>query len=96
MAVLLRPVPGPFNANGKVLLSLSANGRRLLPRVIPDSLSHQQGENSPGDDAPSHASDEVDKDDSGSTSLLAKSAGYAYEVALQSGMNVVDIEALAS
>ncbi|KAJ1736611.1 hypothetical protein LPJ72_001236 [Coemansia sp. Benny D160-2] len=96
MAVLLRPVPGPFNANGKVLLSLSANGRRLLPRVIPDSLNHQQGENSPGDDAPSHASDEVDKDDSGSTSLLAKSAGYAYEVALQSGMNVVDIEALAS
>ncbi|KAJ1766937.1 hypothetical protein LPJ74_005638 [Coemansia sp. RSA 1843] len=93
--VLLRPVPGPFSASGKVLLSVSANGRRFLPRVIPDSLN-QQSESSSGGDAPSHTSDEADKDDAGSVSLLAKSAGYAYEIVLQSGMNVVDIETLAT
>ncbi|KAJ1906630.1 hypothetical protein LPJ81_001244 [Coemansia sp. IMI 209127] len=93
--VLLRPVPGPFSTSGKALLFISVNGRRFLPRVIPDSLN-QKGEGSPGGDAPSHTSDEADKDDAGPVSLLAKSAGYAYEVVLQSGMNVVDIETLAS
>ncbi|KAJ2553582.1 hypothetical protein EV175_002893 [Coemansia sp. RSA 1933] len=93
---LLRPVPGPFSTNGKVLLSISVNGRRFFPRVIPDSIS-QKGEGSPDGNAPSHTSDEADKDDpSGPVSLLAKSAGYAYEIVLQSGMNVVDIETLAS
>ncbi|KAJ1995405.1 hypothetical protein GGI26_001183 [Coemansia sp. RSA 1358] len=93
--VLLRPVPGPFSSSGKVLLSLLANGRRCLPRVIPDSLA-QTNDNALSEETPSHASDEADKEDASTVTLLAKSAGYAYEISLQAGMNIVDIEVLAA
>ncbi|KAJ2361828.1 hypothetical protein H4S02_007091, partial [Coemansia sp. RSA 2611] len=94
-SILIRPVPGPFNSSGKSLLTLVANSRPCLPRIIPiDGI--QPSENGVSDDTPSHASDDTDKDDSATMAALTKSSGYAYEVPLQIGMNMIEIEAAAS
>ncbi|KAJ2823726.1 hypothetical protein IWW50_003649, partial [Coemansia erecta] len=94
-SILIRPVPGPFNSSGKALLTLVANSRPCLPRIIPLDGT-QPSEDGMGDGTPSHASDEADKDDSAAVAALVKSANYAYEVPLQPGMNMVVIETVAS
>ncbi|KAJ1730569.1 hypothetical protein LPJ61_002940 [Coemansia biformis] len=94
-SVLIRPVPGPFNGSGKVLLSLGVNSRPCLPRIIPDAAA-QPSDNGTSDDTPSHISDETDKDDLAAVAALVKSANYAFEVPLQLGMNVVETEVIAS
>ncbi|KAJ1882877.1 hypothetical protein H4R99_002287 [Coemansia sp. RSA 1722] len=93
-SILLRPVPGPLN-NGKTLLVLSANGRRYLPRVIADN-SAQLSDNGINEDSRSLASDDNEKDDAASIGALIRSANYAYEVPIQTGMNFVDVEVLVS
>ncbi|KAJ2748871.1 hypothetical protein IWQ56_007352, partial [Coemansia nantahalensis] len=95
-SVLIRPVPGPFNSAGKVLLSLGVNSRHCLPRIIPDAAA-QPSDNGMSDDSPSHASDDADKDAAAAAvATLAKSANYAFEVPLQHGMNVIETEVIAS
>ncbi|KAJ1961034.1 hypothetical protein GGI12_003476 [Dipsacomyces acuminosporus] len=77
-SILLRPVPGPFNSNGKIVLTLAVNGRRCLPRLIPDNTANLAGSNSGMvEDTPSHMSDDTDKEASTEAGALAKSAGYA-------------------
>ncbi|KAJ1813732.1 hypothetical protein LPJ56_005071, partial [Coemansia sp. RSA 2599] len=93
--VLLRPTPGPLSSSGKTLLVLSANGRRYLPRVIADN-SAQLSDNGINEDSRSLASDDNDKDDAASIGTLVRSANYAYEVPLQTGMNFIDVEVLVA
>ncbi|KAJ2865049.1 hypothetical protein FB639_005148, partial [Coemansia asiatica] len=93
--ILLRPTPGPLNSNGKTLLVLSANGRRYLPRVIADSNA-QLSDNGINEDSRSLASDDNERDESVSIGALVRSANYAYEVPLQTGMNFIDVEVLVA
>ncbi|KAJ2895367.1 hypothetical protein GGI21_005163 [Coemansia aciculifera] len=95
-SALLRPVPGPFKASsGQTVLTLSINGRRLTPRAIGDNAV-QPSENGMSDDTPSHNSDDADKDEAGMVAALAKNSGYAFEVPLAFGLNVIDMEVLAA
>ncbi|KAJ1945037.1 hypothetical protein GGF37_001899 [Kickxella alabastrina] len=94
-SILLRPVPGPYSANGKIIVMVSANGSRQQPREISDSNA-QPSDNGLAEDTPSMASEEADKDDSQAVGALIKSANFAYEVPLQTGMNFIDIEVLTS
>ncbi|KAJ2249416.1 hypothetical protein GGI13_004293, partial [Coemansia sp. RSA 455] len=91
---LLRPVPGPFRPSGKTVLTISVNGRRIVPRILPDTVA-QPSENGMSDDTPSHGSDETDKDEAGMISALTKNANYAFDVPLAPGPNVIDMEVLA-
>ncbi|KAJ2453582.1 hypothetical protein EV183_002107 [Coemansia sp. RSA 2336] len=86
-SVLIRPVPGPFNSAGKSLLTLTANSRPCLPRIIPIDNSVQSSENGMNDDA--------DKDDMSAISALTKASNYAYEVPLQLGMNTVEVDVVS-
>ncbi|KAJ2647625.1 hypothetical protein IWW40_004527 [Coemansia sp. RSA 1250] len=96
-SVLIRPVPGPFNSAGKSLLTLTANSRPCLPRIIPIDNNVQSSENGISDDAPpSHTSDDADKDDMPAISALTKASNYAYEVPLQMGMNMVEVDVVSS
>ncbi|KAJ2873263.1 hypothetical protein GGH93_003369 [Coemansia aciculifera] len=94
-SALLRPVPGPFRPSGKTVLTISVNGRRIVPRILPDSVA-QPSENGMSDDTPSHGSDEAEKDEAGTLSMLAKNANYAFDLPLVPGLNVVDMEVLAA
>ncbi|KAJ2029891.1 hypothetical protein IWW57_001444, partial [Coemansia sp. S610] len=91
---LLRPVPGPFRPSGKTVLTISINGRRIVPRVFSEGVA-QPSENGMSDDTPSHGSDEAEKDEAGLISALVKNANYAYEVPLAFGLNIIDMEVLA-
>ncbi|KAJ2080407.1 hypothetical protein H4R24_003106 [Coemansia sp. RSA 988] len=93
--VLIRPVPGPFSSTGKALLSLSANSRACHPRIISDN-EQQATDSITSDETHSHSSDDAEKDEMAAVTALTKSANYAFEVPLNSGTNVIEIEALAS
>ncbi|KAJ2793916.1 hypothetical protein H4S07_006906, partial [Coemansia furcata] len=75
---LLRPVPGPFRPSGKTVLTISVNGRRIVPRILSDG-NGQPSENGMSDDTPSHGSDETERDETGVVSTLAKNANYAFD-----------------
>ncbi|KAJ2736110.1 hypothetical protein IW152_001055 [Coemansia sp. BCRC 34962] len=93
-SALLRPVPGPFRPSGKTVLTISINGRRIVPRIFSEGVV-QPSENGMSDDMPSHGSGDADKDEPGLVSALAKNANYAYDVPLALGLNIVDMEVLA-
>ncbi|KAJ2721750.1 hypothetical protein GGI07_003743 [Coemansia sp. Benny D115] len=92
--ILLRPVPGPFAANGNPLVMLSANGRRQLPRIITDASTQPNEDGTVEETSSSSTAEDADKEESSALEPLVKSANYAYEVPLQSGMNFVDMEVL--
>ncbi|KAJ2802393.1 hypothetical protein H4R20_003295, partial [Coemansia guatemalensis] len=93
--ILIRPVPGPFSSTGKTLLSLTANSRACQPRMIPDS-EQQAADSTASDETHSHSSDDAEKDEMAAVTALTKSANYAFEVPLNSGTNIINMEVLAS